>query len=91
MATTPAKAPEETTTSVTAAPKAKAPEAHVRYIGPASRRILTEEDWTNVGAKGQKEVEWNFQNEFRVPVSKFSENALDYLEMTDDRFIVVGG
>ena len=89
MATTPAKAPEETA-SAPATSTTKAAEAHVRYIGPASRRILTEDDWANVGAKGQKEVEWNFQNEFRVPISKFSENALNYLD-SDDRFIVVGG
>ncbi|QSL67874.1 hypothetical protein [Nocardia phage P3.1] len=89
MATTPAKTTDSETTSAPA-PSPKKEEAYVQYIGPASERVLTEEDWANVGAKGQKGATWNFQNQFKLPISKFSENALNYLD-TDDRFVILGG
>ena len=90
MATTPAKAPETTTEADKAPVSSTKQEAYVKYIGPATSRVLSEEDWETVGAKGQKAVEWNFANQFKVPVGKFSENALNYLKDGDDRFIVVG-
>lgn len=94
---TPAAAPttEAAPTEATSeAPKATATstaksEAEVRYVGVASRRILTEEDWKNVGAPGQKGVEWNFQNKFRLPKSDFSDKALAYLKK-DNGFKITG-
>lgn len=86
---TAAEAPKTSSeASKTSSEPAKA-EGVVRYLGVATRRILTEEDWKNVGAEGQKGVEWNFQNEFRLPVSDFSKEALAYLKK-DNRFRITG-
>lgn len=94
MASTPAaKATDTASTEVSAPSKmeAKTPELvdYVQYIGPATQRILSEEDWDTVGATDQKAVEWNFGNDFRIPVAEFTDKALQYLVHKDDRMIVI--
>lgn len=88
--TTATRTTSESTKEAAKAPDAtaeKKSEGEVRYIGATTRRILTIEDWRNVGAEGQKAAEWNFENNFRLPKSMFNEKALEYLKK-DDRFRV---
>lgn len=67
---------------------APAPEKFVEYIGPATRRILTVEDWKRVGADDMdKVVEFGFANQRKVALSEFTAKAIAYLKI-DDRFEV---
>lgn len=67
------------------APKTK---KYVKYNGLGTRRVLSEADWERVSAKGQDAVEWNFSNNFKIPVSEFSTDALRYFNI-DDNFEIV--
>lgn len=61
------------------------PADRIEYVGPASQRIVSSEDWTNVGAEGD-DAEWNFGNYFSLPTSDFTSAQQDYLLNTDGRF-----
>jgi hypothetical protein len=63
----------------------------VKYIGPATRRVLTPEDWERVGVDDTEHetYEWNLKNAKMIPRDQFSEKQLAYLR-TDDRFSVEG-
>lgn len=64
------------------------PVKHVKYAAHATRRVITEADWASVGAEGQEGKEWNFENDFLIPLSEFSDEAVAYLRR-DGRFTVV--
>lgn len=62
---------------------AKVVKGEVKYIGRATRRVISKEEWEGVGAPNQPSTEWNFQNGFSLPLSDFSEEALDYIRKDD--------
>lgn len=64
----------------------------VYYIGPATRRILTPEDWKNVGVEDtdHKTYVWDIDNSKMIPKAEFSPQQLDYLTR-DDRFEIEEG
>lgn len=61
---------------------------YVRYVGAATRRVLTAEDWERVGIEG-KPATWHMGNGLMLPVSQFSQEQIDYLVNVDGRFQVV--
>lgn len=63
---------------------------NVVYTGQATIRNLRSADWEKVGAGPRPDVQWNFKNNFKVPVSQFSPEQLAYLRI-DGRFSVPGG
>lgn len=60
----------------------------VKYVGSATRRVLTAEDWASIGAKSGKDVEWSFSNGFKVESEKFTKGQLEYLLKKDGNFQV---
>lgn len=52
---------------------------YVTYHGQATLRRLTKEQWEQGGILGQGYVEWTKDNEFRVPVSDLTPEALEAL------------
>lgn len=60
----------------------------IRYVGKATRRVISREDWAGVGADDHESSEWNFANSFELPKSDFSPEARAYLQR-DGSFIVV--
>lgn len=60
----------------------------VLYIGQASLRTITAEEWLQVGLEHEP-AEWNLANGFRLPAEDFSREALRYLVKTDGRFQLV--
>lgn len=67
------------------APVSKSAGKFVKYVGTATRRIITSEHWEREGASDMPTTEWTFNNEYKIPVSDFSEVALSYLKR-DGRF-----
>lgn len=61
----------------------------VRYVGLASRRVLTPEDWERVGVDDteHKTYVWDIKNAMMIPLSEFSAKQIEYLKL-DDRFVV---
>ena len=58
----------------------------VIYVGKASRRIISSEDFQGLGSKSEA-AEWNLQNNYRIEASKFDAKALAYLK-SDEGFKV---
>lgn len=50
----------------------------VLYDGPATRRLISKEDWKKRGIEANS-VEWGFHNKFRLPLDKFTEEQLKIL------------
>ena len=76
--------------SNTAKPKAKAaPKTFVKYVGGATNRVITKADFASIGITADKDREWSFLNEFKLPESHFSDDELDYLLEKDGRFQLV--
>lgn len=69
-------------------PKSK--ERFVRYVGTSDVREITGAQWSNVGAKDQNKTVWSVRNGWKLPVSDFSDNALQYFEK-DSGFVVDSG
>ena len=61
----------------------------VKYVGPATLRIMDRSAWANAGVHSDQYVEWNYLNNMKVPVKKFDDFELDYLLKRDGRFIKV--
>jgi hypothetical protein len=61
----------------------------VKYIGPATLRIMDGNAWRSAGVKSDKYIEWNYLNNMSVPVKFFTEAELGYLLHRDGRFIKV--
>lgn len=60
----------------------------VMYVGRASRREISAKDWENVGASGQSDTAWGWENDLSIPAENFSEAALKYLQ-SDPGFMIV--
>lgn len=58
----------------------------IEYLGIATVRILTPQDWSNQGIDSDLHVQWNYLNQKRLPKSIFSEAQLRYLLNADGRF-----
>ena len=78
---------ENGTVGYTDVPQPTGPQ--VRYVGPATRRILTEADWERVGVDDteHKTYVWDMSNAKQMDKSLFSPKQLEYLEK-DNRFVV---
>lgn len=64
-------------------------EAFVEYTGSADEAKISAADWTKAKVDDQKQVVWNADNEFKVPVSDLNDAALKALRK-DSRFKVPG-
>lgn len=60
----------------------------LKYVGPASTRVITKQQWNSAGVKGQETVTWNRDNNFTVKKSSLSKDALEKLSR-DPGFISV--
>lgn len=58
----------------------------IRYIGEATRRVITKDDWEKAGFSEAKATEWNIANDLALPSEEFSDAQIDYLIKTDGRF-----
>lgn len=65
-------------------------EAFVEYVGTADEAKISANDWKKAKVEGdQKQVVWNADNEFKVPVGDLNDAALKALRK-DSRFKVPG-
>lgn len=83
--TAPTQGARRTTTEATSAEAAPAePEAAssgtVKYTGSAGVREITKAQWKSAGIENQNAVEWNAGNEYSLPKSEFSAEALEVLK-----------
>ena len=60
----------------------------VKYVGTADVRIISRADWDNVDVD-HDEVRWDKSNKWQIDASKFSDDALVYLDEDDDGFVIV--
>lgn len=63
----------------------------IKYVGAATRRVISKKDWKQVGIEGEdvKENVWNFQNDMKLPTGDFNGQQLAYLLKVDGRFKAV--
>jgi hypothetical protein len=66
-----------------------APGPWIQYDGVGTLRVLTPEDWNDLGIKNGVRCEWNYLNHMRLPRSMFNDEMLQYLLNVDMRFSVV--
>ena len=62
---------------------------YIKYNGVGTVRIMTPQDWKNVGVESDKYFEWNYLNKKQIPRSAFSDEELQYLLRIDGRFELV--
>jgi hypothetical protein len=55
----------------------------VKYTGSSDAREISKEDWESIDIADQDGVVWDWRNDWAVPVSKFSETALNYVKNVD--------
>jgi len=61
----------------------------VKYVGPASHRIIRPYDWATLGFTpkdkdaGHQTFSWSPQNDFMIESNKFTDEQLDYLLIDD--------
>lgn len=67
----------------------KPADKYIEYVGAATRRILTPEDWEFIGVSDGEQNVWGFHNAFKLPAGQFSDEQLDYLLKVDGRFKLV--
>lgn len=60
----------------------------VAYVGTADEVKISAADWKSIGVEDQKQVVWDSSNRHQVPVSELAQGALNYLDQSDDRFVV---
>lgn len=60
------------------------------YIGGATRRRITKEQWEAAGVKGQEEVTWDVRNGKRCKVGDLTPEALDFLLLNHPGEFIVG-
>ena len=60
----------------------------VRYIGTATVRTITQAQWADVGVKDQKTVTWSRVNQYAVPYTSLTDDAIALL-MNDPGMIQV--
>lgn len=63
----------------------------IKYVGMATRRVITKKDWKHLGIEGDdvKETIWDFSNGMKVPAEGFNGQQLSYLLKVDGRFKAV--
>lgn len=59
----------------------------VAYVGQASKREITKDEWQQAGVKDQATVTWSKRNGKVVPLDNFTEEALDILD-NDAGFVI---
>lgn len=63
---------------------------YVKYLGPelnrASERVITAENWAEIGIKADANHVWDFKNEYLLPESVFTPAQLNYLLNVDGFF-----
>jgi hypothetical protein len=65
-------------------------DAVVEYVGSADEAKISANDWKKAKVEGDhKQVVWNADNEYKVPVSDLNDGALKALRR-DSRFKVPG-
>lgn len=52
----------------------------VKYTGDAGTREITKAQWKQAGAEGQEATVWNAENGYALPITNFSEDALEILK-----------
>lgn len=57
---------------------------NVVFRGFASVRTISEESWKRSGVKDQKDVRWDYTNNWSLELSKFSSAALEVLKKDSD-------
>jgi hypothetical protein len=57
----------------------------MKYIGVATRAVVTAAEWRTAGAAGQEQVEWSAANGYAVSLDQLSQAAIDALS-ADGRF-----
>lgn len=62
----------------------------VVYIGGATRRKITKENWEGAGIKGQDGLVWNVLNNKRCKVEDLTSEALEFLLVNHPGEFVVG-
>lgn len=60
----------------------------VKYIGTANIRKISASDWRSIGVEEQTQVVWDKSNNFQVPVSELTADAVKYLDEDDSGFVV---
>lgn len=58
----------------------------VRYVGEATRRVITKADWAKAGFEGVETTEWSIANDQALASEDFTDAQIDYLLKTDGRF-----
>lgn len=78
--------PENTETATTPAdpkpesePAAESKGGTIKYTGDAGIREITAAQWKGAGVEGQKDVKWDASNDYTLPLSLFSADALAVL------------
>lgn len=78
--TTPTQGARRTTAEAASAETGETPSGTVKYTGSAGVREITAAQWKSAGIEGQRAVEWNAGNDYTLPKSDFSAEALEVLK-----------
>lgn len=60
--------------------KSEAGASEVKYTGGAGVREITQAQWKGAGVEGQKTTVWDASNDYTLPTSDFSPEALEVLK-----------
>lgn len=71
---------EESTPDEQPTTAAEQPSAKVKYTGGAGVRVITAAQWKGAGVENQATVTWDAGNDYTLPSSDFSADALEVLE-----------
>ena len=58
----------------------------IRYVGEATRRIISKEDWASIGIESEGGDQWTIANDLKVETASLSQDKINYLLKTDGRF-----
>lgn len=61
----------------------------LKYIGTSHWRRITADEWASVGVRNQETVEWNQYNNWTVPATSISDEAMPFIE-ADPEIIAQG-
>lgn len=61
----------------------------IKYNGVGVVRNITSAEWRACGVRDQGDTQWNYLNNYRIPVSALSEAAIKYCLEVDGRFTKV--
>ena len=68
---------------------AKATSQVVKYTGPHDVKEITKAEWEAIDIDDQDGVEWNWRNDWAIPVDQFSETALNYCKNRDPNLKII--